>query len=141
MTSPDAFFIFYFNFDFLSCWKVKMVKSGPKWQKKNSFCLTPCLRNCTSYDCSFWYTCVKWWYLQHFFFFLHIFKILIFGDFRRRLKGQKMTNKYQFQSVTFYISRTVDHIMKIVGTQVLNYGISRYFSLFCFYSFFHFSKY
>ena len=31
------------------------------------------LRNCTSCDHSFWYTCVKWWYLQLIFpFFLHI---------------------------------------------------------------------
>ena len=32
-------------------------------------------------------------------------------------KGKKMTHNCQFQSVTLYISRTVDHIMKIVGTQ------------------------
>ena len=35
-----------------------------------------------------------------------------------RVKVQKMTHNYQFQSVTLYISRTVDHILKIVGTQV-----------------------
>ena len=34
------------------------------------------------------------------------------------VKGQKMTCNYQFQAVTLYILRTVDHIMKIVGTQV-----------------------
>ena len=33
------------------------------------FCLTLYLRNCTSYDCGFWYTCVKWWYLQQIFSF------------------------------------------------------------------------
>ena len=35
------------------CWKCK------KWPKmtKNSACLTPNLRNHTSYDCGFWYTC------------------------------------------------------------------------------------
>ena len=49
MTSPDAFIIF-----------LKFV------------CLTPYLRNCTSCDCRFWYTCVKWWYLQQSFsFFLN----------------------------------------------------------------------
>ena len=26
------------------------------------------LRNFTSYDCGFCYTCVRWWYAQHFFF-------------------------------------------------------------------------
>ena len=27
----------------------------------------PCLRNHTYYDCHLWYTCVKWWYLQTYF--------------------------------------------------------------------------
>ena len=45
------------------------------------------------------------------------FKILILGSFTG-VKGQKMTHNYQFQSVTLNISRTVDHIIKIVGTQV-----------------------
>ena len=30
-------------------------------------CLTSYLRNCNSYYCGFWYTCVKWWYLQQIF--------------------------------------------------------------------------
>ena len=62
---------------------------GKKWlimTTKFCLCLTLCLRNCTSYDCDFWYTCVKW-YLQQFFWF---FKILIFGFFMG-VKGQKMT--------------------------------------------------
>ena len=33
----------------------KRAKNGPKCLK--IFCLTPYLRNCTSYDCGFWYTC------------------------------------------------------------------------------------
>ena len=57
MTSPDAFFIF---FKILVFWVVrgvggKSAKNGTKWKKK--FCLTLCLRNCTSYDCGFWYSC------------------------------------------------------------------------------------
>ena len=35
-------------------------KNDPKWQKNMP--LTPYLRNRTSYDCHFWYTCAKWWY-------------------------------------------------------------------------------
>ena len=51
--------------------------------------------------------------------FFHFFKILIFWVFRgERVKEQKMTHNYQFQSVILSISRTVDHIMKTVGTQV-----------------------
>ena len=34
------------------------------------------------------------------------------------VKVQKMTHDYEFQSVTLYISRTVDHIIKIFDTQV-----------------------
>ena len=34
------------------------------------------------------------------------------------VKGQKLTQNYQFQSVTLYISGTVDHIIKIFGRQV-----------------------
>ena len=46
-------------------------------------CLTPYLTNCNSYDCGFWYPCVKWWYLSYFeLFFFHCFKILIFQLFQ-----------------------------------------------------------
>ena len=41
------------------------AKNGPKWQKK--LCLTPYLRNYTSYDRGFRYTCVKLRYPQQFF--------------------------------------------------------------------------
>ena len=76
----------------------KRAKNGPKWQKK-IVCLTPYLRNCTSYDCKFWCTCVKWSYLQHIFSF---FKILILGGFRE-IKGKKwskITNFNLFSSIS-----------------------------------------
>ena len=62
MTSQNVFFsVLKFSFSWLLGWF-----KGKKWPKmtKNSVCLTPYLRNCTSYDCGFWYTSVKWWYLQ-----------------------------------------------------------------------------
>ena len=34
-----------------------------KWQKAYA-CHIPYLRKHASYDCQFWYTFVKWWYLQ-----------------------------------------------------------------------------
>ena len=34
------------------------------------------------------------------------------------VKGQKVTHNYQFQSVTPFISITVDHTIKIFGTQM-----------------------
>ena len=52
----------------------KRVKNGLKWQKF-FVCLTPCLRNHTSYDCDFWCTCVKWWYLQEIFFIFQNFDL------------------------------------------------------------------
>ena len=63
------------------------VKKGKKWPKmtRNSASLTLYLR--TIHDCDFWYTFVKWWYIQQTFSF---FKILIFGFFRV-VKGQTMT--------------------------------------------------
>ena len=52
--------------------------------------------------------------------FLIFFKIQIFWVLGKEggVKGQKITHYYQFQSVTLYISRNVDHIIKIFGTQV-----------------------
>ena len=66
MTHPDAFYIF--------SKRQNMAQNGKK------FCLTQYLRNCTSYDCGFWYTCVKWWYLQR---CCSFFKILIFWVFSK----------------------------------------------------------
>ena len=48
------------------------VNSGAKkqkWPKMSKNCLTSYLRNYTSYDCGFWYTSVKWWYLHQIFSF------------------------------------------------------------------------
>ena len=94
---------------------ISRVRRGKKWPKmvKRSVCLTLYLRNHTAYDCGFC-RCGKWWYLQH---FIHFFKILIFCFFWE-VKGKKMTRNYQFQSVALYISRTVDDIIRIFGTQV-----------------------
>ena len=50
------------------------------------FCLALYLRNCTSYDCGFWYTCVKWWYPLQFFSF---FQKCNFSGF------SKLINKWQ----------------------------------------------
>ena len=80
--SPGIFFFFFLhNFDF------RIIRgkiggqgvNGKKWPKmtKKFVSLTPYLRNRTSYDCDFWYTCVKWWYLQQMFSFL----VFIFSKF------------------------------------------------------------
>ena len=63
----------------LGGWRVK----GKKWPRmRKKFCLTPYLRNSTSYDCGFWYTCVKWCYLQQLFCF-HFFQNSDFSGFSK----------------------------------------------------------
>ena len=81
----------------------------------------------TSCDCDFWYTCAKWLYLHYFFF---IFSKFWFFGFSGRVKGKKITQNYQFQSFTLYISGTVDHIVKILSAQGQNNDISGCFPLF-----------
>ena len=73
----------------------------PKMTKKH-VCLNPYIRNHTSYNCSFWYRCGKWWYPQHFFIFSKFYfcRFLYGGGFG---EGQKMTHNCQFQSLTHYI--------------------------------------
>ena len=90
MTHPDAFFIFsklWFS-GLLGWWGWK----GNKWIKMvKKLCLTPYLMNCTSYDYGCWYTCVKWWYVQDFFFFFfffHIFNLSGFSKFIKKCQKQ-----------------------------------------------------
>ena len=85
----------------------------------SSICLpihrTAYLRNCTSCDHNFWYTCVKW-YLQAFFFFFFFFKKMIFRAVRGGKKTQSKMTK--ILSLMLPISRTKHHITVIHGTLV-----------------------
>ena len=93
---------------------------------KNYVCLTLYLilylMNHTSYDCFFFGTWVKWLYHQQFLFFIFsIFCFVLFffvggGGVHGDKKCKKSPIIYQFQSIACYISRIVDHIIKIVGT-------------------------
>ena len=78
--SPGIFFIiFFFNiliFEIFRGWLVKGQKNGPKSQKVLSVSL--CISGTYIIWLLFWYTCVKWLYLQLIFSF---FKILIFRGF------------------------------------------------------------
>ena len=68
----QGFFSFFQNFDFLGFFQQILYIKGDKWPKmknNNYICHTPYLRNRTSSDHNFWYTYVKWWYLQVFFSF------------------------------------------------------------------------
>ena len=53
-----------------------------------------CLRSNIAYDHDFWYTCVKWWYLQVFFAFFWSF---IFLGAIRGVKGLKIPQNGQWQ--------------------------------------------
>ena len=53
--------------------------------KNNQIRYVPYLRNSIAYDHYFWYTCVKWWYLQTFFSVFQNFDFWV----HRGLKGQK----------------------------------------------------
>ena len=96
---------FYFS-KILIFWVVRRVKGQKMAENDIKICLTPCPRNCISYDCGFWYTCVKWWYLQHFFFpFFSFFKILIFRVFQSSsimLKGNSEVCPTFFTRVRFH---------------------------------------
>ena len=82
------FFMYIFFqcfFHFLEILIFQFVRSviGQKIMQNNKKCIpfTWYLKNCTSYNCDFWYTCVKWWYLQQVFF---IFSKFWFSGFLGR---------------------------------------------------------
>ena len=77
-----------FFFIFLKLWFSGLLRGGGRGvigqkmtQNDKKFCLALYLRNCASYDCGFWYTFVKWWYLQQFFSFFQKFDFLGFSKF------------------------------------------------------------
>ena len=73
------------------------------------------LKNRTSANHYFWYTCVKWWYLQFICFFFVFFEILIFwavGEVKRQKiaqNGKRKSSKWKITTtcVACHISGTV----------------------------------
>ena len=65
-------------------------------------CHVQYLRNSISYDHELWHTCVKWWYLQVFFFFLLIFG---FSRLLGREKGKKWTRMTKKFCLLHFISQ------------------------------------
>ena len=89
----QVFFFIFWKFWFFG---LLVWNKGKKWPKmtKNYICCTLYLRNHTSYECHLWYTCVKWWYLQVFFFIFWkfwFFRLLV-GN--KGKKWPKMTRNY-----------------------------------------------
>ena len=64
------FFFIFFKFWFCGLLRGRGLKRQKTAQNDKKLCLTSYLRNCTSYDCHFWYTWVKWYLQQIFPFFL-----------------------------------------------------------------------
>ena len=91
-----SFFIFQ-NF-------VKRAQNDPKWQEIVSVSLRI---SGTVHDCNFLVHMCKSFSSKVF----HFFKILIYGVFRG-VKGQKITQNYQFQYIMLYISGPVGYIIK-----------------------------
>ena len=108
---PQVFFSFFQNFVF---WIIRGVK-GQKMAQNDKIVYPLCILETIHHMIAI--------FGSHFYndhissHFFHFFKILIFLVFSR-VKGQKMTQNYQFQSVMLFISGTVDHIIVIFGTQV-----------------------
>ena len=77
--SPRGFFIFS------KSWASGLlgVKGQRMAQNDKKLSPTSYIRNCTSYDCRFWYICVKWCYLQQFFFVFSKFRFLGFSKFHQ----------------------------------------------------------
>ena len=118
MISPEVFLFFFLKFWFFLA--VRGVKKGKKLKKmknNNYIYHAPYLKNSIAYDHKFWYTCVKWWYLQVFL-SLFFFEIFIFWVVRG-LKEQKIAQddkKNLFVAVD--ISGTIYHMFVIYGTLV-----------------------
>ena len=129
MTSLDAFFIFS-KFLFFRFLIVRGVKGQKMAQSDQKFCLC---HPVSQEPCLIWL-----WFLVNkcemmispaiFFSFL---KSWFFGfSVGEGVKGQKIIHNYQFQSVTLFMSRTIDHIIKILVHRckiMISRGVFLYF--------------
>ena len=64
------------------------VKGQKMAQIYKKLFLSPYLRNRASCDCVFWYTCVKWWYLQQFLFIFQNSDFSGFSNFINKYKKE-----------------------------------------------------
>ena len=82
---------FFHSFEIYIFWAVRGVKGQKIAQNEKYQLHLSCTisRSSIAYDHEFWYTCVKWWYLELFFNFFYIFIFLAVGG----VKGQKIAQK------------------------------------------------
>ena len=100
-----------------------------------SLCRAPYLRNHTSSNHNFCYTCVKWWY---FWVFFHFFRNFIFWAFRG-VKGQKIAqNKKEQLHLSRAISQEQYSLWSLFLVQLCKMVVSPgAFLIFLKFSFFH----
>ena len=90
MISPGIFLIFFLNLIFQANREVKGQKIAQKWEINNNYiCYVLYLRNSIAYNHEFWYSCVKWWYLQGFFFSFSKYWFFWFLGGKRAKNGPK----------------------------------------------------
>ena len=63
----------------------------------NYICCMPYLRNSIAYDNDFWYTCVKWWFLQVFFSFFWNFHV------SGKLEGKRAKNSPKWNKAMTFV--------------------------------------
>ena len=133
MISLGVFFSFFWNFHFADCCWSKRVKNKPKMKSNNYIRHTPYLRNIIVYDHDFWYTSLKWWYLQKLFSFFWIFRFS--GCWGGKMAKNSPKWKVRITSVTHHISYTVKHMMMIcvnMCKMMISPGASFIFWYICF---------
>ena len=99
-------------------------------KNNNYICHASYLRNSIGYDHDFWYTFVKWWYLEGFFSFFWNF--FIFWAVRR-VKGQKIAQKMKSNNYIChlpYLRKSVAYDHDFWYTCVKWWYISAFFPFF-----------
>ena len=69
----------------------------------------PYFRNRNSCDYNFWYTCIKWWYLQDFFFFFFNFDFSGWKGSKRAKNSPKWKNNNYIRHTPPYHRNSNDH--------------------------------
>ena len=95
--------------------------------KNNYIHHTPYLRNSIVYDHHFWYTCVKWWYLQTFFFF-SVFQNF---DFLGCYGGKRAKNSPNWQK-KFWLSPFISQESYIIQLSFMVHMLSIFFKILIF---------
>ena len=122
MISPGGFYIFLFLISIF--WAVREIKGEKRPKIKNNYiCHASYIKNSIAYDHDFWYTCVKWWYLQ-----------VIFHFFKRDKRAKNSPKWQKILSVTLHSSGTIgSSFMVHMCKMIISPGIFSIFAKFWFF--------